>query len=458
MYGVSLPGQTDWYRRQVEQPGLSEDAVALLQLDETALPALSGVDLATMKRKLPTKKGFGALLKLYDEDLAETLRVANVVDLVGILDEGVPPTSGWAETGAPEHAFDESNATSSQPAIHVLSLSPVKTLRDAPPKQGNDATDREVLLEAITRSLGGDRLSAEWLLLSLLAKIHTRKGSNVVGSLSLNLSHFPSPTSPSSDDNRVPFFFNIISHLLPLSVHQPMSLSHLNEASNAFSPASASSGGLDAGRLQLVDGTLVLLDETSMDEGQLREGGINNIRTLSTVLQTKRLAYAFPFGTNVEMDVDLRFLVVSNGKSFLPLDVQVPLDAKDQASLYSSGGGRGDDNEAVAMLGGAKADGLRAYLARAQDRIVGITIPEPISEKIQDDFVESRTKGEAQGKPRMEQEDLVRRLNVARLIAASKGSDTVEWDCYREATRLDEQRQERLARLQPSVASASETK
>lgn len=233
-----------------------------------------------------------------------------------------------------------------------------------------------------------------------------------------------------------------------------MSLSHLNDPSNAFAPSSASSGGLEAGRLQLVDGTFVLLDESSMDEGQLRQPGIDNIRTLSTVLQTKKLPYSFPFSTQVEMDVDLRFVVVSQGKSFLPVDVQVPLECGEPSKLYTDG--NGDDDTS----GSGKLDGLRAYLVRAQERVLGISIPEAISEKIQDDFVESRSQNKTsseslQPPPKVEQEDLVRRLNVARLIAASRGSDVVEWDFYLEAKRLDEQRQQRVARLQPPAASTS---
>ncbi|PWN31271.1 uncharacterized protein FA14DRAFT_162813, partial [Meira miltonrushii] len=60
-----------------------------------------------------------------------------------------------------------------------------------------------------------------------------------------------------------------------------------------------------------------------MNEGQLRENGINNIRSLSTVLQTQKLPYTFPFSTH-EMDTHLSCIVTSQGKSFLPIDVQVP--------------------------------------------------------------------------------------------------------------------------------------
>ncbi|PWN31281.1 uncharacterized protein FA14DRAFT_182855 [Meira miltonrushii] len=125
-----------------------------------------------------------------------------------------------------------------------------------------------------------------------------------------------------------------------------------------------------------------------MSEGHLRENGINNIRSLSSVLQTPKLPYTFPFSTH-EMDTHLSCIVTSQGKSFLSIDVQVPW----QGTSSEVFGNVTRDSPTSASLAA-----IREYLSNVQ-QLAGsssqFTISNDISEKIQDDFVIIRKANQA---------------------------------------------------------------
>ncbi len=66
-----------------------------------------------------------------------------------------------------------------------------------------------------------------------------------------------------------------------------------------------------------------------------QDTGIRNIKALSSVLEMHKLPYAFPY-SEFEFDTDLNAVILSQGKSFLPFDIQCPLQPSDSnADLYS---------------------------------------------------------------------------------------------------------------------------
>jgi hypothetical protein len=52
---------------------------------------------------------------------------------------------------------------------------------------------------------------------------------------------------------------------------------------------------LVAGMLQLANGTELLIDETRMDEGQLNERGVANLKAIGGLLQTGKLEFDFAY-------------------------------------------------------------------------------------------------------------------------------------------------------------------
>ena len=92
---------------------------------------------------------------------------------------------------------------------------------------------------------------------------HSRRGPLLLGSLSLNLS-----------GAALPHLHDALQALLPSVLRQSLALPHLNEARTRMAPSNDGAGeGLRAGRLQCVDGTALLIDETEMGEGTLGDRG-----------------------------------------------------------------------------------------------------------------------------------------------------------------------------------------
>jgi len=101
-----------------------------------------------------------------------------------------------------------------------------------------------------------------------------------------------------------------------LSIHHvnlPLTIDGLNKTK--FSPKSVSEN-LEAGVLQLVDGTVLLVDETVLDEGQLVDPGVRNFQALQNVIQNQTLTYEFPY-SQYDFDTDISVLSLSSSKSML---------------------------------------------------------------------------------------------------------------------------------------------
>ena len=86
-----------------------------------------------------------------------------------------------------------------------------------------------------------------------------------------------------------------------------------------YSPFSESEN-LNSGRLQLAPGTVILVDETQLGEGQLKNRGVRNVQSLARVIKDQILGYRFPYH-EFEFHTDLKVLIVSKGKSLLPVSV-----------------------------------------------------------------------------------------------------------------------------------------
>ena len=136
-----------------------------------------------------------------------------------------------------------------------------------------------------------------------------------------------------------------------------------------------------------------------MGEGELREHGMRNIRALAAVLQSHTLPYVFPY-SEYDMPTDLNVVVLSTGKSLLPLDIQVPVRPANGKVFKISNTAPSAEPSLL--------DAWRLYLL--ERRSANVTIPEAVSEHIQADFVERRKSSS------YAQEDLQRCLGIARCV------------------------------------------
>ncbi|WFD05593.1 hypothetical protein MVES1_000923 [Malassezia vespertilionis] len=291
----------------------------------------------------------------------------------------------------------------------------------APPFSSLEET-RASLIAYLSACLGGDRLAAEYLLLALLAKIHLRRPGLAVGSLSLNISGMH------GESKQHPALYHALTSLVPALVPQRLALDVLNDPQLTLFVRSADTG-IIAGRLELAQGTMVLVDEVCMGEGQLQDHGVRNIRALASVLQSHTLPYLFPF-SEFHFDTDLNVVVLSAGKSLLPVDLHVPLRTSDGASsldMYST--------EGMPLMPPEVYMAWRVYLLRA--RHLEFQVTEPVSESIQHYFVEQRS---VAGADAYTQEDLQRDLGIARLLSVSHGASELTEPFWRDAVAMGKAR------------------
>lgn len=167
LLGVSTPGASQWVQQL--QAGSDVDSVTssldALDLANTTA-ALPGAD----RRPVAEQPGLAVVLKLADLDRAEQIRTTEVVDVVGILDVAMLPSS--------DLPIGETDASSipTWPCIHVLFYDRTTPTTSVLPllKQPTERVDdvRSSLVAFLAEQLGGDTLAAEFLFLAMLAKMY----------------------------------------------------------------------------------------------------------------------------------------------------------------------------------------------------------------------------------------------------------------------------------------------
>ncbi|GAA6059426.1 hypothetical protein JCM10212_003658 [Sporobolomyces blumeae] len=429
-YVVSVPGETRWVKQRLD--GASDDDLESGLRNLSIAPCSEPSSSMLHKIPLPSEPHFGLIVKVYG-DFGDKMRSTDVYDFVGILGE-TTMSSGL-------DAFDSDEASSSQPAVpalHVISALPPSTPIALPPaaESSTDEDVRRELVEYLARAVGGDLDAAQWILLALVARIHTRHASGLaLGALSLNLA-VPPAFSPDARD-ALP---TILSELVPTLASLSPTISSLNDPKSRFAPRSRDES-LDSGLLQLPKGTTVCVDMRGIAEGKLQDSGVRNLRSLATTIAQQKLAYEFPF-SSFELDTDLNFILLSEGKAILPTDCVVYVEPKQM---------RSSTDEALAAPSREQLDRYRSFLSCAKH--ASFTIPPEMSDVIQHDFVERRQA--SQGGEGMTQEDLLFRMTASRLLALSRGKTALDRDSWIETAELDERRKDRVPDVVRKAAKAA---
>jgi len=250
--------------------------------------------------------------QIYDEGV--TFKPATVHTLIGVLSSAPLPSA--------IQTSDEDSETL-VPAIHVL-----KFVEDAPSATAttnNDLTS-EIIDYLSTAFSPPDRLAGELLFLSLISSPSVRPTSlPPLGTLSLNLLRKNSKITSN--------LTHILSSLTPRLVYQPLSLPLLHSAS--FSPKSTDAS-LESGLLQLAPGTVLLVGEDEMGQGgQLQEKAVKNLRALVETTKDQTVRYEYPYMDGLKMECNIRVIVLSEGKSLVPVNHLLDLDEGDELTVRS---------------------------------------------------------------------------------------------------------------------------
>ncbi|CAH7688209.1 putative alanine racemase-domain-containing protein [Phakopsora pachyrhizi] len=455
-YGVEVPGESDWYRSDLDESCRSttsssgaELELGLESLDlnrdnccsSYGLRNFDGSKLESTKRKFPIagKTHLGALLKLYNSDDNSFIKTGGIVEVIGVygwtqswptvdLDETIPQQPTNSDTKRPDSQTGPNPPPTTIPCIHVIFCRYPPLPRISSSLLNNDrASVRDSLINYLARNFFNcDNLSAQYVLAALCSKIRSRSAGITVGALPLNLIYDedsdPEPSSLS----------NFLSSIIPQSSTIPLTVSTLNE--RVLFPVS-DQGSLQSGALQLGPGTLLFIDSSNMKEGQLNSIGVKNVEALQKLIEDAKLLYSFPY-SNYEFEVQLRIILVSSGsKTFLNGFWSVPVNGSLKALKK--------DQEIKVPT----EEELIAWRCLIQDTCTKeIVIPESLSSEIQNTFVTIRrgamTATEAD--KAMSQEELGKRLELSRLIGLIDGKGEVGLEDWQLACKMEKIRKVRL--------------
>ncbi|RKP26397.1 mini-chromosome maintenance replisome factor-domain-containing protein [Syncephalis pseudoplumigaleata] len=402
LYCVSVPGETAWARHEY-----SEKMAPRWGYDPTA-PAGSTPGHATkLAAKHPLEEEGARSCGVVVLGSIDDIRVTDVVEFIGVY--GTTPVMS-DDLMSDSHAADTMDHSPCVHAIcHRILHAATETPLYAPESFGREghlvagdikpydvaAESRQSLLDSFTRLLQGDALAAEYMLLALISRVQHRVNATTVGNLTLNLTRL----QPSELAKRVE---RHLADLVTKCVTLPMSLACLNH--RPFWPRDTGSSveKLASGRLQLSAGTCLLVDETALDEGKLEDTGVRNVRALARVVEAQQLDYAFPYRGEISFPTDVTLLIFSTARSMLPAEFVLPLQLGTMATNDDDGHATDADVHRQ----------WRAYLALM--RAMPHVIPETLSQRIQQDFVDRRRADTEQGRPVMSDAALSYELLVAR--------------------------------------------
>eukprot|EP00898_Chlorokybus_atmophyticus_P007912 jgi/Chlat1/8121/Chrsp75S07572 len=277
---------------------------------------------------------------------------------------------------------------------------------------------RTRLLVELTKSLGGDSLAAEYLLLHLVSRVYARADPVPLGKFSLNL------YGASSDAALA--ISHAVTGLAPRVHRIPLTLGLLNSAT-LMPRKDYTTDRLLATQVQLADGTHLILDESVMMPGTLQAVGVANLQLLKDLIESQKVEYDFQY-YKLTMHPDIPVLVLSEGKSMFPVDAMLP--------LRSSSGGA--NSEADIPLERTDMTDWRLYLQLV--RHSEHQLDNDITQHIEQDIVEARQKDSSIGV-----DTFHRWLVMGRLLAQSFGEATLTLERWRNVRSLEQARMERMS-------------
>jgi len=420
IYCINIPGHNNWAKEKINVEESGEK------------------DFKPIHEKFPidSEDNFGAIIKIYDLEDANELKLNSVFEFIGILEN-----SNQTEA-IQQQSFDDldENILTSYPLPHIHALywnkiennsnPTVKSIKEQLTDDQAIKVIRNEIVEYISSIFEGDDLIAEYLLYNLVSRIYSRVDSLPIGKFSLNICNIKNSKQASE-------IYKFIQSIVPKSHYLTLENQKIN--SKRLAPSmncieSLEQGiGLVSGELQLSDGTVLVVDETTMQEGKIDNTGVVNISILSDLFQNQKVTYDFNYHT-IDFPADLNLIVLSEAKSKLfPCDCIVPL--KNNINVNQ------DDSINEELL-----NKIRGFIDIM--KVSNYEIDQDIANDISKEFVEKRAaqskENQDYSKKIMGQDDLLYQLNLARLYTLSHGQTKLTNEFWINTKELEEKREKRL--------------
>ena len=411
---------------------------------------------------LPSSPGRACIVKVYDMDSGDSVKLNECYEFVGIvsLDPTLAafPSHNTEENGlldpfvefSQEERLAKSPPPSMVPRLHVIAQHRLDHANPTlpvtlPPSVDNLKQEafqcRKELHAILSKVLLGDELAADYLICHLVSRIYLRKDVLNLGKLSVNLHNVPIQENYTKRLSTLLQLFLCKSHYIPLSIN------NLNN-SNFIPKKDYNANRLISGQLQLSDNTHLFLDETQLSDGQLNPSGVKNLTALGTLITWQKVEYNFDFH-NLDFNTDVPCLIMSEGRSILPSDIQIMLQPDGSVT---------DIKEIFSAIGPYLTmdllERLRKYLTIVTR--LGFDVSDEMQNAVQEDFVRERQSEPEMGK-KVTAEELHLMLVLGRLYSLSFGDTTLSEDSWQKVKSMEAMRKERASKLpaRPKIGGKS---
>ncbi|XP_017152175.1 mini-chromosome maintenance complex-binding protein [Drosophila miranda] len=412
-----------------------------------AAPAVLGSEYL-INSPLPSRPSMACMVKVYED--FDSYKLNSLVDFVGFLsvdpslDAATIDTEGFdslSELQATHpspfliprvHAFAVQHLPHANPLLDKSLQQPADASASEDPSQTSVHKDLRMLLKLC---LFDDDLAAEYLLSHLISSVYSRSEMQSIGKFALNICNLPKESLAQYTTK----LYQVLELLLPASHYLAMTLETMNTA--AFAPKKDyKTNKLVSGMLQLAPHTHLVLDETYMQQGKLEANGVDAIQHLAHLINSQELKCDFHY-YQIDYHVNIPVLVLSEGRSMLPSDFVLPINADAKAVELL------DESLKAAhhYLQPARLQQFRKYLTMA--RISPFNVSEEHTEMIQQDFVDMR-----KANAKSNADDLHGLLVLSRLLGIARGKDALDKETWQLATEFEAKRRQRLQALPKSAA------
>ena len=294
----------------------------------------------------------------------------------------------------------------------------------------NRSLYREKLKKIISKILRNDQLSSDYLLLFLFSQIFSKVGTKNIGTFPLNII-----LDTKNDINKCnDIYENILSLFQKICCKvKDIKLSTEELNNNLYYPRfDSETEELNPGKLQLSDGTFLLIDEINMNEGKLVEIGIKNIGALKSLIDFQLLGYEYPYN-KIEINHDIEILIITHKTKsilFSPFLTLLPTISSNDNIANENNSDVLNENDFKYIF--YYINFIR-YDSFFNDKFI---IKDEISKSIQQNYVENN--------PSFKADDFDLVLKLSRFHALSYGRNYITYDDYEYIVYLEKQRKERL--------------
>ncbi|KAJ9452911.1 Mini-chromosome maintenance complex-binding protein [Diplonema papillatum] len=360
------------------------------------------------------QQGNGFVVRLFGEG-DQVPRVNQLIDAWGVL-EPLDSDLSLADLGVATHLPPALFRTVSGLAWAAPAPAPA-----APPAAGV----RGALITHLSGAAGGDRAAGEMLLLQLLSDVAQHRPVPLAY-VPLNLTGL--------DERGAREVIAAVRNLVDASVAYRVTVPELN-VEDWVPFMDYEKEYLKTGRLQLMSGTVLVLDETGIAEGTLSPAGLRNLSALHDFALAQHVAYPCSFAA-LELDVNVPCLVLSQLPSLLKLPHVVPV--RPVAPPPAS--------PADAPLPESAIDTFRQYISGCRAAVRKVTLDPSTEEAVAAAMSDSRRRHGSKFKESavVHENTLHTWMTLATLHAASLGASVITRDHWAHVVELGNQILDRL--------------